>query len=237
MRTFFLALAACVLFPLPVFAQVSGFNTPPPPASVTTPPIGVPATPAPAFPGLPSPPPGGIAPGHGLPGNVAAQLRPSAQLNAAQVAQLQTRLAANGFYAGPIDGILGATTLGSVRAFQQTAGLPATGAVDAQTAAALGLALSSPTGSMPTGAPATTTTTITTPQASTTTPATTTTTPTATTTTTIITTTTPVAPAGTVPTATPPMRSRDGRTASPPFPLENVPAMTPESGPPVFIQP
>jgi peptidoglycan hydrolase-like protein with peptidoglycan-binding domain len=193
----------------------------------------VPATPTPAFPGLPTPPPGGIAPGQGLPGDVAAQLRPSTQLNAAQVAQLQSQLAANGFYRGPIDGILGSTTLSSVRAFQQSASLPATGTVDAQTAAMLGLPLSSPTGSMATGAPTTTT-----PSTTTTTPSTTTTTtPTTTTTTTITTTVTPLSPLGPVPTAPTATGTTDGRTASPPFPLSNPPQMNPNEGPPVFIQP
>lgn len=228
MRKLFLALAMSVLFPLSAFAQVSGAATPPPPASVTTRPTGVPATPTPAFPGLPTPPPGGIAPGQGLPGDVAAQLRPSTQLNAAQVAQLQTRLAANGFYRGPIDGILGSTTLSSVRAFQQSASLPATGAVDAETAAMLGLPLNSPTGSMATGAPAATT-----PM----TPSVTTTTPTSTTTTTTVTTVTPSSPLGPVPTAPRATGSTDGRTASPPFPLSNPPQMNPNQGPPVFIQP
>lgn len=50
-----------------------------------------------------------------------------ADLNRDGVRELQTRLNALGFDAGPEDGLMGPTTAGAIRAFQQSRGLPVTG--------------------------------------------------------------------------------------------------------------
>lgn len=55
-----------------------------------------------------------------------------------QEAGLQVALRAQGLYAGPIDAVVGARTVGAVRAFQQLQGLPESGRADARTRAALG---------------------------------------------------------------------------------------------------
>ncbi len=55
------------------------------------------------------------------------------------VLAVQRALVARGFNPGPIDGIYGPRTEAAVRAFQQSAGLPATGVVDAATYRALGI--------------------------------------------------------------------------------------------------
>lgn len=49
------------------------------------------------------------------------------------VQYVQKFLAEAGFYAGPIDGIFGNGTLGAVKAFQQSAGLPADGIIGKDT--------------------------------------------------------------------------------------------------------
>lgn len=67
-------------------------------------------------------------------------LRPAVGLTPAQVGDLQTRLQAGGFYHGPIDGQLSGATRSSILSFQETARLPATGQIDAATAALLGVA-------------------------------------------------------------------------------------------------
>src|SRR5205823_3041609 len=116
---------------------------PGPPASVTMPPAlgGVPPTPAPAMPGLPSTPLSGNLPSSmGLPGSVTNELRPTQTLNTQQVLDAQSLLAAGGFYRGPADGLLNGPTRAAVRAFQISARLPATGELDAQTLAVLGAA-------------------------------------------------------------------------------------------------
>ena len=56
----------------------------------------------------------------------------------AGIAALQVALRARGFYSGTIDGVVGPTTMASVKRFQRRAGLPATGIVDSRTRRALG---------------------------------------------------------------------------------------------------
>jgi hypothetical protein len=114
---------------------------PPPPTSLTLPPAmqGVPPTPAPASPGLPSP--GSFTrtlPSEtGLGSQVENQLRPAASLSAGQVETVQATLAAGGLYRGPIDGVFSGATRASVREFQAIERLPATGELDAETIARL----------------------------------------------------------------------------------------------------
>lgn len=71
---------------------------------------------------------------------------------------LQSRLTAHGFPVGIIDGRIGKTTLAALRAFQLSRRLPATGAADAETVAALRLTSSAGTRPEPSspaaGAPA-----------------------------------------------------------------------------------
>lgn len=55
------------------------------------------------------------------------------------VSQVQQRLSNWGYYNGPIDGILGATTHKAIKDFQKKNGLPVDGIVGAQTYNALGL--------------------------------------------------------------------------------------------------
>jgi peptidoglycan hydrolase-like protein with peptidoglycan-binding domain len=50
---------------------------------------------------------------------------------------LQSRLTSHGFSPGPIDGVIGKTTVGALRAFQRARRLPVTGQADAATVAAL----------------------------------------------------------------------------------------------------
>jgi hypothetical protein len=122
----------------------------PPPPSVTVPLAaqGVPPTPAPAFPGLPAPTSSGavLPSAQGLGADVESQLRPSAAGTTQQVVNLQAALAAGGFYRGPLDGVLGASTRAGIREFQLAAQLPATGLLDAETLARL-------TGTVPTTTP------------------------------------------------------------------------------------
>jgi peptidoglycan hydrolase-like protein with peptidoglycan-binding domain len=76
----------------------------------------------------------------GTPGQpLARDLRPPVSLTPSQVADLQTRLAASGFYRGPIDGLLDGPTLSAVRSFQQAARLPVTGLPDAETINTIGV--------------------------------------------------------------------------------------------------
>jgi N-acetylmuramoyl-L-alanine amidase len=56
----------------------------------------------------------------------------------ADQAGIQVALRSLGLYLGPIDGLVGAQTTAAMRALQERAGLPATGAVDTRTRAALG---------------------------------------------------------------------------------------------------
>jgi len=54
-------------------------------------------------------------------------------MNHAQIQQAQRQLKAAGFDPGPIDGVLGESTRGALREFQQAHGLPQTGQFDATT--------------------------------------------------------------------------------------------------------
>jgi peptidoglycan hydrolase-like protein with peptidoglycan-binding domain len=112
-----------------------------PPVSLTMPPAdqGVPPTPAPAFPGLPSPSSStAVLPSaQGLGSQVDSQLRPSAALSTAQAMGVQAALSQAGLYRGPIDGVLSASTRAAIRAFQSAARLPPTGQLDPDTLNAL----------------------------------------------------------------------------------------------------
>ena len=57
-----------------------------------------------------------------------------------EVAQLQQMLVNLGYLSGGVDGIFGGNTASAIEAFQQSAGLEATGVADANTQAALYLA-------------------------------------------------------------------------------------------------
>jgi peptidoglycan hydrolase-like protein with peptidoglycan-binding domain len=70
----------------------------------------------------------------------AQTLRPQIGLTPAQVADVQSLLAGQGLYSGPIDGVMNGATRSGIRAFQLTARLPSTGQLDAATAGALGVA-------------------------------------------------------------------------------------------------
>ncbi|MCR5809043.1 MAG: spore cortex-lytic enzyme [Clostridiales bacterium] len=63
------------------------------------------------------------------------------------VKKIQTRLKQWGFYKGSVDGIFGSGTLAAVKAFQRKNGLTADGIVGPKTAAAMGITLSSGSGS------------------------------------------------------------------------------------------
>jgi hypothetical protein len=108
--------------------------------NTTTPPVtGVPPTPTPAFPGLPVPPLSSGLPSGTPPQPLPQELRTPISLTPSQVADLQTRLVADGFYHGPIDGVLNGSTRSGIRAFQEAARLPATGEPDAVTTSAIGV--------------------------------------------------------------------------------------------------
>jgi peptidoglycan hydrolase-like protein with peptidoglycan-binding domain len=119
----------------------SAANTPPPPTDVTLPPNGVPPTPAQAVPGVPSPGFSATTPSStGLPNVTLGDLRQAENISGpVQVAQVQLQLSNAGYFKGPIDGTLGGSTRAAVKAFQQASQLPATGLLDAQTLAALGV--------------------------------------------------------------------------------------------------
>src|SRR5262245_6737879 len=61
----------------------------------------------------------------------------SALSPADDIAGAQQRLKDRGYYAGPIDGVMGPRTAAALRAYQRDHGLRATGQVDSQTASAL----------------------------------------------------------------------------------------------------
>jgi len=215
MRRMLLVAAASLLAGPPAFAQMA--VPAPPPASVTQPTTtqGVPPTPAPANPGLPTTPTSPSTPStQGLPRSVTSELRPAPTPTPIQVTQAQQLLTANGFYHGPIDGQLNATTLSAVRAFQLTSRLPATGTLDTQTTDLLNQLAPVTIGAPSTVAPGT---------ASTTPPATT------------VTTTTPTTPTGTSVNT-----SVSTSTAARPteqFPLSVPPPTPPFPESPLFIQP
>lgn len=122
-------------------SSTAAATAPLPPSSVSTPASvgGVPPTPAPASPGLPSPPSDtGVFPSQqGFGARVENELRPSPGLDAAQVADVQATLAAGGLYRGPIDGTLSGATRAAIRQFQELDRLPPTGSLDAETLARL----------------------------------------------------------------------------------------------------
>jgi peptidoglycan hydrolase-like protein with peptidoglycan-binding domain len=64
------------------------------------------------------------------------------QMSSAQITQLQQALKDKGHDPGAVDGVMSSQTQQAIRAFQQANGLQATGTVDAQTAAALGVSTS-----------------------------------------------------------------------------------------------
>jgi localization factor PodJL len=56
------------------------------------------------------------------------------------VVNVQAQLQRDGYYAGPIDGVLGAMTQDAIAAFQTDHGLAVTAAIDGETVSTLGLA-------------------------------------------------------------------------------------------------
>jgi hypothetical protein len=56
------------------------------------------------------------------------------------VARVQSRLARAGYYAGPIDGVIGPRTRYAIRAYEARHGLPADGRIDSRLLATMGLA-------------------------------------------------------------------------------------------------
>jgi peptidoglycan hydrolase-like protein with peptidoglycan-binding domain len=66
-------------------------------------------------------------------------LRTSVPLTPSQIADVQSRLSAVGYYRGPIDGIMSAATRSAIVNYQQATRLPPSGQVDAQTANTLGV--------------------------------------------------------------------------------------------------
>jgi len=58
-------------------------------------------------------------------------------MSRAEIRQAQTKLHADGYYNGPIDGIVGPKTHSAVTAFQNKQGMPANGELDAATVASL----------------------------------------------------------------------------------------------------
>ncbi len=100
---------------------------------------GVPPTPTPAFPGLPVPQATGGLPSGTPPSPLTQDLRTPVSLTPSQVADMQSRLLAAGFYHGPVDGAMTGSTRSAIRAYQQAARLPVTGQPDAATAASIGV--------------------------------------------------------------------------------------------------
>jgi hypothetical protein len=145
-----LVAATLLAAPLAASAQIANPVTSaapaPSPPQVTTPRSlqGVPATPTatsptPGLAGLPNVPVGGALPtDQGFNSVITAEQRQPTTLAPTQVVDLQSSLAAAGFYRGPIDGVLSGTVRGSLKAFQASVQLPATGQVDAETLAVLG---------------------------------------------------------------------------------------------------
>jgi hypothetical protein len=60
--------------------------------------------------------------------------------NRSIVARVQTRLARTGYYAGPIDGLMGPRTRYAIRVFESRHGLPTDGRIDVRLLATMGLA-------------------------------------------------------------------------------------------------
>jgi peptidoglycan hydrolase-like protein with peptidoglycan-binding domain len=83
---------------------------------------------------LPSGPMSGALPSQqGLDNQTLNELRPAASGNATQVLNVQSALAAAGFFRGPIDGNMTASTRAAIRQFQSVNRLPDTGELDAET--------------------------------------------------------------------------------------------------------
>lgn len=61
------------------------------------------------------------------------------QLSSTEITQAQQALKAKGHDPGPVDGVMSSKTQQAIKAFQQANGLLATGTLDSQTAAALGV--------------------------------------------------------------------------------------------------
>ncbi len=61
------------------------------------------------------------------------------RLSSTEITQVQQALKAKGHDPGPVDGVMSSKTHQAIRAFQQANGLQATGTMDPQTAAALGV--------------------------------------------------------------------------------------------------
>jgi hypothetical protein len=225
-----LALLACGTA-LAQRAAIAPLRNPPPAPAVTTPPTaqGVPPTPAPAFPGLPTTPTVPSTPSTTGPSRVNAAFSRGAEVNdPTQIAAAQVDLAALALFNGPVDGQLSAPTRASIRQFQLINRLPATGQLDAATAATLSAAVLTNPGTNPAGAGSAATvinsttgatTTTTTPQAQTVTA------PTATTLVPPILTAPRIGP----PTSLPPTRAEQIEQ----FPL-SIGSLNPE---PIFIQP
>jgi len=139
-------------------APAAPAKNPPLPPSVTTPITaqGVPPTPAAAFPGLPTTPASPSTPSTTGPNRQTQSFSRGAEVNdPTQVAATQQDLAGLGLYQGPIDGLLDASTRAAVRQFQLTQRLPATGQLDANTAAAVSASiLSNPATNPAAAAPA-----------------------------------------------------------------------------------
>jgi hypothetical protein len=116
-------------------------STATPNGSVAIPPAaqGVPPTPTPAFPGLPVPQSSSGIPSGTPPSPLAQDLRTPAALTPSQVAEMQSLLAAQGFYHGPITGVMDGATHSAIRNYQEAARIPATGQPEAATANTLGV--------------------------------------------------------------------------------------------------
>jgi len=56
------------------------------------------------------------------------------------VARVQERLARNGYYRGPIDGVMGPRTRYAIRVYEHRHGLPADGIIDRRLLATMGIA-------------------------------------------------------------------------------------------------
>ena len=63
------------------------------------------------------------------------------QLSSKEITQTQQALQAKGHDPGPVDGVMSSKTQQAIRAFQQANSLQATGTLDSQTAAALGVSI------------------------------------------------------------------------------------------------
>jgi peptidoglycan hydrolase-like protein with peptidoglycan-binding domain len=67
-----------------------------------------------------------------------------AAANKMKIAEAQEALKENGFYSGPIDGIMSELTVDALRSFQQSRHLNITGRIDSKTSQELGLQTTRP---------------------------------------------------------------------------------------------